>query len=72
MTIEKIASGAYFVPSYSVSTLAGYQGGGTNQGVSVSDHVETPGEISEQPLDHNNLPLNDEASRVSLKWSRAE
>ena len=51
MTIEKIADGAYFVTSYSVSTLEGYQGGVTNQGVSVSDHVETPGEMS--PLTPN-------------------
>ena len=55
MTIEKLADGAYFVPSYSVSTLAGYQGGVTNQsvinqGVAVVGHVEIPGEIRQQTL----------------------
>ena len=58
MTIEKVADDAYFVPSYSVSTLAGYQEGVTNQGVTnqgvanqgvaVVGHVEIPGEIRQQ------------------------
>ena len=58
MTIEKIADGAYFVPSYSVSTLAGYQGGVTNQGVAVVGHVEIPGEIRQQtPVQDGRLEI---------------
>ena len=48
MMIEKIADGAYFVQSYSVATLAGFQGGVTNQGISVSDHLEMPEETSQR------------------------
>ena len=59
MTIEKIAEGAYFIPSYSVTTLAGYQGGVTNQGVSVSDYLQTPGETSERPPDQENQLFDD-------------
>ena len=64
MKIEKLADGVYAVPSYSVSTLAGYQGGVTNQGVSVSDHVETPGEIDQQTPNHENPSLDDIESVV--------
>lgn len=46
MTIRKVAEGAYFVPSYSEDTIASFQSGMTNQGISVlstedDDSVET-------------------------------
>ena len=55
MTIEKIAEGVYFVPSYSVSTLEGYQSGITNQGVSVG----TPGDVNKQTLDQESQSIGD-------------
>ncbi len=50
MTIQKIADGAYFVPSYSLDTLAGYQKGATYLGVSVADYLKTLGDVGDRAL----------------------
>ncbi len=40
MRITKVAEGAYFVPSYSLQTIAGMHAGITNQGVSIREGGE--------------------------------
>lgn len=57
MKIERIADGAYFVPSYSVATLAGYLAGVTTQGVSVADHFEDQVETSKDSQDAQDQPF---------------
>ena len=39
MTIRRVGEGAYFVPSYSVSTLVVFQEGFTNQGIALPEEI---------------------------------
>ena len=49
MTIHRVGAGAYFVPCYSVITLTGYRGGGTNQGIVLAEDLDIVGRVEDLP-----------------------
>lgn len=61
MTIRRIAEDAYFVPSYSDSTLVHFQFEGTIQGISVGDsEPDGIAEIGEVPLEQEQEPFSEQ------------